>query len=151
MREDEIVSERLRKKARVLPNGEVCWSRDDIESALHEIADAGLVTLGFDILEPLSGGKVTAWGTSAYEMDALLQSKPWAECVALARDLAIKDIGDTQRLTGLKAPHSDLWYCVVTVDQLDARKLEREPMTIFVRRGVKKDDKRHKRSHLRPM
>jgi hypothetical protein len=118
VREDQIVSDPLRLKAHVLPNGEVCWGGDDIESALREIADAGQVILGFDILEPLSGGKFKAWGTSGYEMDAFLESKSWDECVALAFELSVKDFRDTLRLTGLKAPWSDVWYCVSSVDRL---------------------------------
>lgn len=62
MREDEIVSEPLRGAAHVLSNGEVCWGPDHIEAALREIANAGLVTLGFDILEPLPGDDLAAWG-----------------------------------------------------------------------------------------
>lgn len=132
MREDKIVAEELRRRAWVLDNDEVCWNGDDIESALCEIADAGLVILGFDIFERLSGGKIRAWGTSAYEMDASLQAKTWGECIPLARDLAIKDVRDTQRLTGLKPPYSDLWYCVVTVDELEARKLSAVDKTIMI-------------------
>jgi len=148
MREDEIVSEQLRQRAWVWDNGEVCWNRDDIESAVHEVADAGLVVLGFDIIERLSGDRQKPWGTSGYDMDAFLRSKPWAECVTLARDLAIKDVRDTQRLTGERPPFSDLWYCVVTVDQLGARTLEGG--VIFVRES-REDEKRRKRSHLRPL
>jgi hypothetical protein len=148
MREDEIVSEQLRQRAWVWENGEVCWNGDDIERALQEMADSGLVVLGFDIIERISGGGKQPWGTSGYEMDALLRSKPWAECVTLARDLAIKDVSDTQRLTGEKPPYSDLWYCVVTVDQLGARKFEGG--VIFVRE-TREDEKRRKRSHLRPL
>jgi hypothetical protein len=115
IREDQIVCERLRMKARVLPGDrEVCWSRDDIEPALREIADEGYVILGFDILEPLSAGELMPWGTSAYDMGPVLKSKPWDECVSLALDAAIKDVNDTQRLTGLKPPHSHLWYCVIS-------------------------------------
>jgi hypothetical protein len=121
MREDQIVSEALQQKAHVLPNGEVCWSGDNIETALREIANAGQVILGFDILEPLSGEKLRDWGTSGYEMDVFLKSKPWDECVTLALDAAIKDVRDTQRLTGLKGPYSDLWYCVVSTDRLSSK------------------------------
>src|SRR5262249_6614793 len=131
MREDQIASGELRQRAWVWDNGEVCWNADDIESALREMADSGLVVLGFDIIERLSGDRKKPWGTSGYEMDALLRSKAWAECVTLARDLAIKDVRDTQRLTGEKPPYPDLWYCVTTVDQLGARKLEGG--VIFVR------------------
>lgn len=147
MREDKIVSETLRQSAWVWENDEVCWNGDDIESALHGIADAGLVTLGFDIIERVSGGKKKPWGTSGYEMDAFLKSRPWTECVAFARDLAIKDVKDTERLTGLKPPYSDLWYCVVTVDQLGARKLEGG--VIFAE--PRKNEKSDRRSHLRPL
>ncbi len=113
IREDQVVSERLRIRARVLPGDrEVCWTRDDIEAALREVADAGYVILGFDILEPLSGGEFQDWGTSAYDIGPFLKSKPWDECVSLALDAAIKDVRDTHRLTGLKPPHSHLWYCV---------------------------------------
>jgi len=148
MREDEIISKQLRQRAWVWDNGEVCWNGDDIESALQEMANSGLVVLGFDIIERLSGDRKKLWGTSGYEMDALLWSKPWAECVTLARDLAIKDVRDAQRLTGLKPPYSDLWYCVVTVDQLGAR--QSEGGVIFVRE-TREDEKRRKRSHLRPL
>ena len=73
IREDQVVSERLRIRARVLPGDrEVCWTRDDIEAALREVADAGYVILGFDILEPLSGGEFQDWGTSAYDIGPFL-------------------------------------------------------------------------------
>jgi hypothetical protein len=148
MREDEIVSEQLRRRAWVWENGEVCWNGDDIESALQEIADAGLVVLGFDIIEGRSGGRKKPRGTSGYDIDPLLRSGAWTDCVTLARDLAIRDVRDTQRLTGEKPPYSDLWYCVVTVDQLGIRKLEGG--AIFVR-GTREGEKRRKRSHLRPL
>lgn len=67
-------------------------------------------------------------------MDALLQSRPWAECVELARDFAIRDVADTQRLTGLEPPHRELWYCVATADQLEARRLWAMDKTITTRR-----------------
>jgi len=115
VREDQIVSELLRTKAHVLPGGrEVCWGGDDIEAALREIAGAGHVILGFDIVEPLPGGEIKYRGTSGYETSAYLQSKPWDECISLALEAAIKDVRDTPRLTGLKAPYSHLWYCVVS-------------------------------------
>lgn len=135
MREDQVVSEPLRLKAHILPNGEVCWGGDDIEAALREIADAGQVILGFDIIEPLSGGKLRDCGTSGYQMDQLLESEPWDECVTLALDLSIKDVRDTLRLTGLKAPWSDLWYCVCSVDQLREAKLRQLPNRIIVKRS----------------
>jgi hypothetical protein len=148
MREDEIVSEQLSQKAWVWENDEVCWNGDDIESALQEMAESALVVLGFDIVERLSGGKKKSWGTSGYEMDVLLRSKPWRGCVILARDLAIKDVRDTQRLTGLKPPYPDLWYCVVTVDQVRARKLEGGVILV---RESREDEKRRRRSHLCPL
>ena len=118
MREDQIVSEALRRKAHVQPNGEVGRGGDDIEDALREIADAGQVILGFEIFEPLSEGKLRAWGGSGYEIDAFLESVPWNECVRLALDAAIKDVRDTKRLTGLAPPYSDLWFLISSVDQL---------------------------------
>ena len=84
MREDEMVSEHLRLKVHVLDDGEVSWGGADIEAALREIADAGQVILGFAILEPLSGGKLRPWGTSAYKVDAFLHSKSWDECSVIA-------------------------------------------------------------------
>lgn len=137
MREDEMVSEPLRLSAHVLDNGEVCWGGDDIVAALREIAGAGQVILGFDMLEPLSGGKLRPWGTSGYSVDSFLESKPWDECVTLALDAAIRDVHDTQRLTGLKPPYSDLWYCVTSVDQLGEAKLRKLPREIWVRRSEK--------------
>ena len=133
-----MVSEPLRLKAHVLHTDEVCWARDDIEAALRELANADQVVLGFDIMELLPGGSPCIQGTSAYDMDAFLPSKSWKECVALALELSIKDVRDTQRLTGLKAPHSHLWYCVVTVDQLGAAKLK--PGEILVKLPAKQDD-----------
>lgn len=134
MREDEIVSELLRLRAHVLPNGEVCWGGDDIEAALREIADAGQVVLGFEILEPLSEGKLRVWGWSGFEMDTYLQSTPWIECVRLSLDAAIAEVRDTRRLTGLEPPFSELWYLVTSVDQLGQAKLRKLPNTILVRR-----------------
>jgi hypothetical protein len=122
MREDQMVSEPLRIKAHVRPNGEVCWGGDDIVAALREVADAGQVILGFEILEPLSEGKVKVWGWSGYEMDAFLDSVPWNECVRLALDAAIKDVRDTKRLTGLEPPYSDLWYLVTSIDRLGLKR-----------------------------
>jgi hypothetical protein len=135
MREDEIVSEPLRQKAHVMDNDEVCWGGDDIEAALREIADAGQVILGFEILEPLSEGKLKVWGWSGFEMDAFLESTPWNECVRLALDAAITEVRDTRRLTGLEPPFSDLWYLVTSVDQLGQAKLRKLPREIWVRRS----------------
>jgi hypothetical protein len=134
MREDQIVSEALQLKAHVLPNGEVCWRGDDVETALREIANAGQVILGFDILEPLSGEKLRDWGTSAFDMGLSLQSKSWKECVALSHELALKDVRDTQRLTGLKPPYDDLWYLVVTVGPEEAAELTLPNATLNVTR-----------------
>jgi hypothetical protein len=133
MREDEIVSEPLRLRAHVLPNGEVCWAGDDIEAALREIADAGQVILGFEILEPLPEDTLNVWGWSGFEVDAFLESTPWNDCVRLALDAAITEVRDTRRLTGLEPPFSDLWYLVTSVDQLGEAKLRKLPKTIFVR------------------
>jgi hypothetical protein len=118
MREDQIVSESLRRKAHGQPNGEVAWGGDDIEAALREIADAGQVILGFEIFEPWPGDKLKAWGCSGYQIDPFLESMSWNECVRLALDAAIKDVRDTKRLTGLEPPYSDLWFLVSSVDQL---------------------------------
>jgi hypothetical protein len=104
MREDQIVSEELRKRAHVMPNGEVCWSGSDIEEALHEIANAGQIILGFEILEAVSGGRWKAWGISAYKMDDELRTKTWEECVQLSLALSISDVRNTRRLTGLQPP-----------------------------------------------
>jgi hypothetical protein len=66
VREEHIVSQELRLKARVLPTtGEVCWARDEIEAAFRELANAGQVILGFDIMEMLPGSTVCIHGTSA--------------------------------------------------------------------------------------
>jgi hypothetical protein len=131
VREDEIVSKDLSEKAKVFGN-EVGWSGDDIEAALRGIADAERVVLGFDIIEPVSGGKLTCWGTSAFDMGPFLQSKSWKECVVLSRELALKDVSDTQRLTGLRAPYSDLWYLVVTVGPEEATELKLPSATLNV-------------------
>ena len=84
MLEIELVSEGMKSRAHILQTSEVCWGGADIEAALREIADAGQVILGFDILEPLSGGKLRPWGTSAYKVDAFLHSKSWDECSVIA-------------------------------------------------------------------
>ena len=133
MREDEIVSEPLRLRAHVLPNGEVCWAGDDIEAALREIADAGQLILGFEILESLPEDTLNVWGWSGFEVDAFLESTPWNDCVRLALDAAIAEVRDTRRLTGLEPPFSNLWYLVTSVDQLGEAKLRKLPKTIFVR------------------
>jgi hypothetical protein len=132
-REDLLVSESLRRKAHVLPNGEVCWGGDDIEAALHEIADAGQVILGFEILEPLREGKLKVWGWSGFKMDGFLQSAPWSKCVRLALDAAIKEVRDTGRF-GLEPPFSDLWYLVTSANQLGEAKLRKLPSKSSVRR-----------------
>ena len=87
MREStEMVVIVLRLEAHVLDNGEVCWGGDDIEAALREIADAGQVTLGFEILEPLPEGELQVWGWSGFQMDEYLRSAPWSECMRPALD-----------------------------------------------------------------
>jgi hypothetical protein len=123
MREDQIVSEALRSRVRLLPNGEVCWLGSDIEQALHEIANAGQVILGFEILEPLSDGRFKACGISAYKIDDDLLTKTWEECVRNSLALSLRDVHDTRRLTGLKPRYDDLWYCVSSVDRIRERKL----------------------------
>jgi hypothetical protein len=133
VREDKIVSKDLTDKARVFGN-EVGWSGDYIEAALRGIADAERVVLGFDIVEMVRGGKLTCWGTSAFDMGPFLQSKSWKECVVLSRELALKDVCNTQRLTGLKAPYSDLWYLVVTVGPEEAAELTLPNATLNVTR-----------------
>jgi hypothetical protein len=138
MREDQMVSPALRTKAHILGTNEVCWGREDIEPALFELAQAGQVILGFDILELLSEGSVRLWGTSSYDMDSSLRTKPWDECVRLSYELARKDVADTQRLTGLPSPLNNLWYCVVTADQLSAVKLK--PGEIWVEVRPKKNE-----------
>ena len=131
MREDEIVSKDLCEKAKLFGD-KVGWSGDRIEAALRGIADAERVVLGFDIVEQLSGGKLRCWGTSAFDMGPFLQSTSWKECVVLSRELALKDVSDTQRLTGLKAPYSDLWYLVITVGPDEAAGLTLPNATLNV-------------------
>jgi hypothetical protein len=117
VREDEIVSTYLRERAKIFENGEVGWSGDLIEAAIRELAAAGRVMLGFDILEPVFGGKLRPWGTSAFDIGPMLRSKSWEESVALSCELALIDVADTRRLTGLEGPYNDLWYVVVTATQ----------------------------------
>lgn len=45
----EVLSDDLRSKARVDPNGEVSWHVRDAPAALTQLADAGRVVLGLDI------------------------------------------------------------------------------------------------------
>ena len=134
MREDEIVSEPLLLRAHVLPNGEVCWAGDDIEAALREIADAGQVILGFEILEPLPEDTLNVWGWSGFEVDAFLESTPWNDCVRLALDAAITEVPRHTSINGTRAAFfRPLGASVNSVDQLGEAKLRKLPKTIFVR------------------
>lgn len=118
MREHRLVSEELRKKALVLANGDLCWRGADIEAALKEITDAGQVVLGFDIYERLSDGTLKDCGTSGFQMEQILQRAPWGECISMSLALAVRDVRDTKRLTGVEPPFTELWYCVVALDRV---------------------------------
>ncbi len=118
MRADRLVSAELGKKALVLESGKACWRGADIEAALKEITGAGQVVLGFDIFERRSGGTLKDCGTSGFQMEQILQRVPWEECISMSLALAVRDVRDTKRLTGLEPPFAELWYCVVALDRV---------------------------------
>jgi hypothetical protein len=125
MRKNDILSEELKRKAHFTPGGEACWSGSDIQDALREIANSGRLILGFDILEPMSDGRVKDWGRTHYAIDDRLRQKTWEERIAISLDLATKCVLDTKTLTGgLEPPYDDLWYCVSSVDILEEKRLK---------------------------
>lgn len=115
MREDKIVSPALRLAARTLSPAEVCWRHSDIIAVLKELAERNSVILGFDILafEAPDNG-IRPWGTSAYQVDQYLRSRPWNECVKISLEAALKDVERSRELTGYNGDLDDLWYCPVT-------------------------------------
>lgn len=118
MREHRLVSEELRKKALVLESGKACWRGVDIEAALKEVTSAGQVILGFDICDRLPDGTLKDCGASGFQMEQILPRAPWEECVSMSLALAVRDVRDTKRLTGLDPPFAELWYCVVALDRV---------------------------------
>ncbi|HEX3368238.1 MAG TPA: hypothetical protein VHS56_01565 [Candidatus Cybelea sp.] len=118
MRADRLVSQELGKRALVSESGKACWRGTDIEAVLRELTDAGQVVLGFDICERLADGTLKDCGASGFQMEQILQRVPWEECLAMSLALAVRDVRDTKRLTGLEPPFADLWYCVVALDRV---------------------------------
>jgi hypothetical protein len=115
-REDFMVSPALRLASRILKTNEVCWRRRDILGACQELANKSIVILGFDILAfEGEDGAVRIWGTSAYDMEGCLRSRPWNDCVKVALEAARHDIERTPDLSGYPGNPNDLWYCVTTL------------------------------------
>ena len=62
-----VLSDELRSRARVDPNGEVAWRLQDAPAVLTELAEAGRVTLGLDLRDYDDNGSFFEIPWSVYE------------------------------------------------------------------------------------
>jgi hypothetical protein len=115
-REDLLVSPELRLASYVLKTDEVCWRRRHVMDAFQQLANKKIVILGFDIVT-LEGQDeaVCIQGTSAYDMEECLRTRPWNECVTKSLEAAKSDVERTRDLTGYTGDFDDLWYCLTTM------------------------------------
>ena len=116
-----MVSEELRQKAHVTGNGGALWPKACVTEVLREVAGADRVILGFDIVAVTlrDGFRASVWGTSAYDLGADLNRRPWEESVGASLQLALHDVERTEQLSGLRPPHDDVWYTIVSVTRAE--------------------------------
>ena len=114
----------MKSEAYVMPSGEVLWPRTAVVRVLKDLAAAGLVILGFDIVVKGSRGP-SVWGASAYEMGNDVCAGEWDDSVSVSLEHALRDVDRTQQLAGLTPPLDDVWYLIDVVDKDDAESLWR--------------------------
>jgi hypothetical protein len=80
-----VLSDELRSRARVDPNGEVSWHVRDAPAVLSELAEAGRVTLGIDMRDYDADGSFLEIAWSIYDGADPVEARETA-LRALARD-----------------------------------------------------------------
>jgi hypothetical protein len=95
---------------------------------LVELARAGRVILGFDIIDfrPKAKWLPSVCGESTFDVNLDLDVRPWSDLISVSLEHALCDLRRTPQLLWSAMSTDDLWYEIVSVNLAEWEELCRK-------------------------